>query len=435
MRLSFCGGAGEKCVGALTAPRRCRYGRPAIPADICPIPSGRATFHAESSDLARPSRAGRRARHLQLLRRRGRAVPPAAAGMARPRRTRDGCAAAARPARAALPRRHRALRRRRHRLHRLRDGYAADRAHHRPHLARQRAQLRLPHLPVGRHRDPVGAARQAHRRRRGRRHPRARYGPARAHDPPRLPRHHPLRVRPGAGGPAGRPGHHPWPGDRRRRADRPAHHRAVRGLAGRIRHMPAAEAGFHLRAIVRLLAEAYGRQAGLLGNARAVERAQMYGQVLRHIRHHLHEAELSPDSVLDALGLARPSVYRLFQHEGGLARYIQRLRLRLAAHELVAFPQIPVRTSPTPAASRPRRTSRARSAAPTNDAAGAAHAGRPILTRMPGTALGPRRRAVMENVPGCVLIAVIAPPLLPRGRPTRRHRPWPLAAARRCCRP
>lgn len=114
-------------------------------------------------------------------------------------------------------------------------------------------------------------------------------------------------------------------------------------LAGRIRHMPAAEAGFHLRAIVRLLAEAYGRQAGLLGNARAVERAQMYGQVLRHIRHHLHEAELSPDSVLDALGLARPSVYRLFQHEGGLARYIQRLRLRLAAHELVAFPQIPVK--------------------------------------------------------------------------------------------
>jgi AraC-like DNA-binding protein len=38
--------------------------------------------------------------------------------------------------------------------------------------------------------------------------------------------------------------------------------------------------------------------------------------------------------VVAALRLSRPTVYRLFQHEGGLASYIRNLRLRHAADEL-----------------------------------------------------------------------------------------------------
>jgi len=114
-------------------------------------------------------------------------------------------------------------------------------------------------------------------------------------------------------------------------------------LAGRIRHMNAIDARHALHAIVQLLGEAYGRQAGLLGNARSVERAVMLDRVLRHIRNNLHDADLSPERVLDALGLPRPTVYRMFQHEGGIASYIRKIRLRSAANELVQFPQIPVK--------------------------------------------------------------------------------------------
>lgn len=114
-------------------------------------------------------------------------------------------------------------------------------------------------------------------------------------------------------------------------------------LAGNIHRMHADDASRAVKTVVQLLAEAYGRQAGLLGSARAAQRAAMFDNVLRHIRNNLHDADLSPESALLALGLPRSTVYRLFQHEGGLEHYIRRIRLRCAANELVRFPQIPVK--------------------------------------------------------------------------------------------
>jgi len=55
-----------------------------------------------------------------------------------------------------------------------------------------------------------------------------------------------------------------------------------------------------------------------------------------------HDGDLSPDRVVELLGLSRPTVYRLFQHEGGLGAYIRHVRLRAAAEELVAWPGVPV---------------------------------------------------------------------------------------------
>lgn len=40
---------------------------------------------------------------------------------------------------------------------------------------------------------------------------------------------------------------------------------------------------------------------------------------------------------------ARGTIYRLFEHEGGLGAYIRHLRLRAAADELVRFPGVPVK--------------------------------------------------------------------------------------------
>lgn len=93
---------------------------------------------------------------------------------------------------------------------------------------------------------------------------------------------------------------------------------------------------------VELLVAAFSRQAGLSGNGRAAVRAAVYGQVRRHVEANLHDPDLSPDSVLASLHLSRASVYRLFEHEGGLAAYIRSRRLRMAANELVRFPHIEV---------------------------------------------------------------------------------------------
>lgn len=102
------------------------------------------------------------------------------------------------------------------------------------------------------------------------------------------------------------------------------------------------EAGSAFRTAIQLLAAAFSKQAGLSGNARAAVRAAVFGQVRRYVEAHLHDHSLSPDSVLQSLHLSRASVYRLFEHEGGLAAYIRSRRLRAAADELVRFPDVEV---------------------------------------------------------------------------------------------
>lgn len=103
---------------------------------------------------------------------------------------------------------------------------------------------------------------------------------------------------------------------------------------------PAAESA--MRTGTQLLVAAFGKQAGLSGNARTAARAAMFGRVRRYIQVNLHRPELSPESVLNALQLPRPTLYRMFQHEGGLGTYIRHLRLRHAANDLVRYPHLMV---------------------------------------------------------------------------------------------
>jgi AraC-like DNA-binding protein len=103
---------------------------------------------------------------------------------------------------------------------------------------------------------------------------------------------------------------------------------------------PAAQSA--MRTGTQLLVAAFGRQSGLSGNARAAARAAMFGRVRRYIQMNLHRGELSPESVLDALQLPRPTLYRMFQHEGGLGTYIRHLRLRHAANDLARYPHLMV---------------------------------------------------------------------------------------------
>ncbi|QBR02404.1 helix-turn-helix domain-containing protein [Paraburkholderia pallida] len=109
-------------------------------------------------------------------------------------------------------------------------------------------------------------------------------------------------------------------------------------LARSIQHMSASESWEAMRACALLIGAAFGKEAGLTGNARAAVRAAAFAHVRRYIDENLHESDLSPESVLRVSQLSRPTLYRLFEHEGGLAAYIRNRRLSQAAEELRRYP-------------------------------------------------------------------------------------------------
>ncbi|HEY4316626.1 MAG TPA: helix-turn-helix domain-containing protein [Herbaspirillum sp.] len=106
------------------------------------------------------------------------------------------------------------------------------------------------------------------------------------------------------------------------------------------RRLPAlcpAETESTIRLCAQLIIAAFGKQARLSGRARAAVNAALRKDVQGYIQANLHQKELAPESVLRAFPLPRASMYRMFEHDGGLGAYIRNQRLRAAASELVEF--------------------------------------------------------------------------------------------------
>lgn len=115
--------------------------------------------------------------------------------------------------------------------------------------------------------------------------------------------------------------------------------------AALIRELPsmnATQAVASLDAAAQLLIAAFRKQTRLSGDARAAVQLALLGQVRRFIDANLHSAELTPSRVVEALQLKRATIYRWFEHDGGLGAYIRNRRLREAADELVQFPHLQV---------------------------------------------------------------------------------------------
>ncbi|MCY0854914.1 helix-turn-helix transcriptional regulator [Cupriavidus sp. D39] len=117
----------------------------------------------------------------------------------------------------------------------------------------------------------------------------------------------------------------------------------VAAFARNIRHMPAAQAHRHLSALVELIAAAFGEEIGLSGSRSAIAREIAFSSARCFVQANLADSDLTPERVLESLGLSRPTMYRLFQHEGGLGAYIRHMRLRTAANDIVRFPGIAVK--------------------------------------------------------------------------------------------
>ncbi|SPB13649.1 AraC family transcriptional regulator [Caballeronia novacaledonica] len=92
----------------------------------------------------------------------------------------------------------------------------------------------------------------------------------------------------------------------------------------------------------QLLLAAFADKPHALHDSRAALQAAVKKQVKRYVETHLHEADLTPTKIVDALGLKRATIYRWFEQEGGLGAYIRHRRLREAADELARFPNLQI---------------------------------------------------------------------------------------------
>jgi AraC-like DNA-binding protein len=115
----------------------------------------------------------------------------------------------------------------------------------------------------------------------------------------------------------------------------PAH---LADLCKRLPTMSAPDAYEAMHTCAMLIAAAFGKETGLTGNARAAARTAMFATARRFIDANLGQMDVTIESVLAVSQLSRPTLYRLFEPEGGLAAYIRNRRLREAADELHRYP-------------------------------------------------------------------------------------------------
>jgi AraC-like DNA-binding protein len=98
--------------------------------------------------------------------------------------------------------------------------------------------------------------------------------------------------------------------------------------------MGDAEVDHALHVAARLILTTFRKAASQSHSARGAARAAMLGRIKHYIDAHLHSQELVPEKILGCFPLARATLYRMFEQEGGLHAYIRNCRLRKAADEL-----------------------------------------------------------------------------------------------------
>ena len=111
-------------------------------------------------------------------------------------------------------------------------------------------------------------------------------------------------------------------------------------LAERLPRLGGREAEAAARATVALFASVLADCARVVGHRRSHQHpapiVSPFRGIARYIDHHLHERGLEPDTIAEAFGLSRASLYRIFEPVGGVAESIRRRRLTRAALDLAA---------------------------------------------------------------------------------------------------
>jgi AraC-like DNA-binding protein len=106
--------------------------------------------------------------------------------------------------------------------------------------------------------------------------------------------------------------------------------------------MTAERAAVAMHETVQLLVTAFRKAIGLEDDARSTARHALLARARRLIDLASDQPDLTTAGLIEAMNISRPTLYRLFEHEGGVQAYIRKCRLRAAATELVRFPNVPI---------------------------------------------------------------------------------------------
>jgi AraC-like DNA-binding protein len=97
-----------------------------------------------------------------------------------------------------------------------------------------------------------------------------------------------------------------------------------------------------LRRCGELILAVFVKQNQLSPGQRASVRAAWQDKIRRYIGANLYRQNLTPEHILETFPLSRPSLYRMFESEGGLAAYIRNCRLFEAANEMMLSPNVAI---------------------------------------------------------------------------------------------
>ncbi|WP_202332957.1 helix-turn-helix domain-containing protein [Mesorhizobium sp. L-8-3] len=98
-------------------------------------------------------------------------------------------------------------------------------------------------------------------------------------------------------------------------------------LARRLPTLPAGDEQALSRATCEMLTACLAPSLANLEAARPGLELVLQRRAKRFVEAHLHSAKLSTDAICNAVGVSRRTLYRLFDQEGGVLRYIQSRRL------------------------------------------------------------------------------------------------------------
>ena len=116
----------------------------------------------------------------------------------------------------------------------------------------------------------------------------------------------------------------------------------VTSLCAGLPTMPQEEAEESIRVCAALILAAFKKQSRRSTGAHAAVQAATRNQIREFIEVNLRDGDLTTEAILRAFPIPRPTLYRMFEHEGGIGTYIRNRRLREAAEELATAPHVSI---------------------------------------------------------------------------------------------
>lgn len=103
-----------------------------------------------------------------------------------------------------------------------------------------------------------------------------------------------------------------------------------------LRDGPSSESRVAVEAMADIVAGAVGSAAEVDGDVERADRRLLLAMIKRHIEANLEIEPLTAEDLCRRFQMSRAGLYRLFEAEGGLARFVQEQRLNLALRRLAA---------------------------------------------------------------------------------------------------